>query len=205
MNNIAIIRIRGRTGVNGKVNDTLDMMRLYKQNGCVIVPNNPVYLGMIHRAKDYITWGEIDKETFTLLFTKRARVAGNKALTDTYLKEHLKMDAKTFIEEFFGQKKKLKDIPGLKPYFRLSPPNKGFERCGIKKPYTAINIRDLNVLIAKHSLKGEINLKKYGYGKLLSTGELHTAIKITVKRASKQCIEKVKNAGGSIVVENSKE
>lgn len=134
--NIAIIRIRGRTGVNGKVNDTLDMMRLYKQNGCVIVPNNPQYLGMIQRAKDYITWGEIDKETFTLLFTKRARLAGNKALTDEYTKQHVKMDMKTFIEEFYGQKKKLKDIPGLKPYFRLNPPAKGFERGGIKKPFS---------------------------------------------------------------------
>lgn len=136
MNNIAIIRIRGRTGVNGKVNDTLDMMRLYKQNGCVIVPNNPQYLGMIQRAKDYITWGEIDKETFTLLFTKRARVAGNKALTDDYLKQHIKMDSNTFIEEFFGEKKKLKDVPGLKLCFRLSPPAKGFERGGIKKPFS---------------------------------------------------------------------
>ncbi len=134
--NIAIIRIRGRTGVTKKVNDTLDMMRLYKQNGCVIVPNNPQYLGMIQRAKDYITWGEIDKETFNILFTKRARVAGNKPLTDEYIKQNLKMDSKSFIEEFFNLKKKLKDIPGLKPYFRLSPPNKGFERGGIKRPFS---------------------------------------------------------------------
>ena len=134
--NIAIIRIRGRTGVNRKVNDTLDMMRLYKQNGCVIVPNNPQFLGMIQRAKDYITWGEIDKETFTLLFTKRGRVAGNKELTEDYLKQHLKMDTKAFIEAFFDFQKKLKDIPGLKPYFRLSPPSKGFERGGIKSPFS---------------------------------------------------------------------
>mgnify|MGYP001593550342 CR=1 FL=1 len=73
------------------------------------------------------------------------------------------------------------------------------------KPYTAINLRDLNVLITKHSIKGEINLKDYGYGKLLATGELHTALKIIVERASKQTIEKVKNAGGSLVVENIKE
>ena len=134
--NIAIIRIRGRSGVTGKVNDTLDMMRLYKQNGCVIVPNTPQYLGMIRRAKDYITWGEIDKDTFATLFTKRARVAGNKALTEDYMKEHVKIDSKTFIEDFFSFKKKLRDIPGLKPYFRLTPPNKGFERGGIKKPFS---------------------------------------------------------------------
>jgi len=134
--NIAIIRIRGRSGVSKQVNDTLDMMRLYKQNGCVIVPNNPQYLGMIRRAKDYITWGEIDKETFTLLFSRRAKVAGNKPLTEEYLKTHVKTDTKGFVEDFFTLKKKLKDVPGLKPYFRLMPPAKGFERGGIKKPFS---------------------------------------------------------------------
>ena len=47
--NIVIIRLRGRNGVTRSVNDTLDMMRLYKQNGCVIVPNTPQYLGMIKK------------------------------------------------------------------------------------------------------------------------------------------------------------
>ncbi len=134
--NIVIIRLRGRNGVTKSVNDTLDMLRLYKQNGCVIVPNTPQYLGMIKKVKDYTTWGEIDKETFLIMFTKRAKVAGNKHLTEEYLKEHLKMDIKTFVEEVFNFKKKLKDVPGLKPYFRLNPPSKGFERGGIKKPFS---------------------------------------------------------------------
>lgn len=137
MNKIVVIRIRGRTGVTKKVNDTLDMLRLYKQNGCVVVQNNPQFLGMIQKAKDYITWGDIDKETFTLLLSKRAKVAGNKPLTDEYVKAQLKIDIKSFTEEFFSSKKTLKDIPGLKPFFRLSPPEKGFERAGIKKPFAA--------------------------------------------------------------------
>ncbi|MBI5797566.1 50S ribosomal protein L30 [Candidatus Woesearchaeota archaeon] len=134
--NIAVIRIRGKTGVNKKVSDTLSMMRLYKQNGCVIIPNNPQYLGMIKKAKDYITWGEIDHDTLMLLFTKRARVAGNKPLTEEYVKTHTKTDIKTFIAEVFSCKRKLKDVPGLKLYFRLNPPIKGFERAGIKKPFS---------------------------------------------------------------------
>ena len=31
---------------------------------------------------------------------------------------------------------KLKDVPGMKTYFRLKPPVKGFERNGIKKPFS---------------------------------------------------------------------
>ena len=129
---IAAVQVRGAIGMNRKLKDTLKLLKLMRKNSCVILDDKPNYVGMLVKAKDYITWGEIDKETFTILFTKRARVAGNKALTDDYLKQHLKMDSKTFIEDFFGQKKKLDDIPGLKLYFRLSPPAKGFERCGIK-------------------------------------------------------------------------
>ena len=66
--------------------------------------------------------------------------------------------------------------------------------------YKSINLRDLNILVAKHSLKGEVHLKDYGYGKLLATGELQSPLKITVERASAQAIEKVKNAGGSVTV-----
>ena len=66
--------------------------------------------------------------------------------------------------------------------------------------YTSINLRDLNILVTKHSLKGEINLKDYGYGKLLATGTLQSPLKIIVERASQQAIEKVKNVGGSVTV-----
>ncbi|HLC22605.1 MAG TPA: 50S ribosomal protein L30 [Candidatus Nanoarchaeia archaeon] len=133
---LAVIRVRGRAGVNKKVNDTLDMMRLYKQNGCVIIPKTPVYLGMLHRAKDYITWGEITKETLLFLLQKRGKVAGNKPLTEEYLKTHLNVDMKTLVEELFDDKKKFKDVPGVKPFFRLTPPVKGFERGGIKTPFS---------------------------------------------------------------------
>ena len=33
-------------------------------------------------------------------------------------------------------KKELNDIPGLKRFFRLKPPEKGFEKKGIKKQYS---------------------------------------------------------------------
>jgi len=132
---IAVIRVRGKTGVNRKINDTLDMMRLYRQNGCVVVPNTPAYRGMLHKAKDYITWGEIDKETFLVLLGKRGKVVGGKPLTDEYLKNNIKMDMKTFVEEVFSEKANLKSVPGVKPYFKLSPPIKGFERGGIKRPF----------------------------------------------------------------------
>jgi len=69
------------------------------------------------------------------------------------------------------------------------------------KTYDAINIKDLNILVEKNSIKGEINLGDYGYKKLLGSGELKHALKITVEKASENAIEKVKKAGGSVIVE----
>ncbi|MBL7051636.1 MAG: 50S ribosomal protein L30 [Nanoarchaeota archaeon] len=138
MNNkpIAVIRIRGRSNVTKKINDTLDMLRLYKQNGCVIVPSTPTFVGMIKKAKDYITWGEINEETLALLLESRGKIVGNNPLTEDYLKSKLKLDFKAFVKEVFEGKKNVKDIPGIKAYFRLMPPVKGFARQGIKKPFS---------------------------------------------------------------------
>ena len=136
MNRIVIIRIRGKNHVQKKVADTLKMLRLYKVNGCVVVPNNPVYLGMIKKVKDYITWGEIEKETFESLFVKRGKIVGDKPLTEEYLKDKLKLGVKEFVEAYFAGKKELKDIPGFKTFFRLCPPSKGYERKGIKKQFS---------------------------------------------------------------------
>jgi len=132
---IAIIRLRGDRGLNQKVKDTLKMLRLFKKNSCVAVPNNKNYIGMLKVIKDYVTWGELDKKTFKLLLEKRGKLPGNKKLDEKYFKEKTKLSYDQFIEEFYTGKKKMKDVPGLKPVFRLNPPMLGFERKGIKKAF----------------------------------------------------------------------
>ena len=68
---IAIIRIRGETGIKKDVKDTLEMLNLSRKFSAVVVDETPVYLGMAVKAKDFITWGEIDAETKKLLDEKR--------------------------------------------------------------------------------------------------------------------------------------
>lgn len=136
MKKIAIIRIRGSFGIRKEIKDTMSMLRLYNKNHCVVIDSSPNNVGMIKKIKDYVTWGEIDEKTFKELMLKRGRIIANKMITEQYLKENAKISMEEFIKEFFGFKKRLKDIPGLKVYFRLKPPIKGFERKGIKVPYS---------------------------------------------------------------------
>jgi large subunit ribosomal protein L30 len=118
---LAAIRIRGHTQINTKVEETLQMLRLYRANFCIIVPNTPVYEGMLKRAKDYLTWGEIDDDTFQKLVEKRGEEFNGRE-TDTAGK----ITYNDFIE--INSKK-------LKRYFRLNSPKKGLGRKGMKQSF----------------------------------------------------------------------
>jgi|SRR3989344_3631991 len=133
---IAIIRIRGTQGLRSEARNTFKILRLYKKNYCTVIENTPDYIGMLNKIKDYATWGEIDEKTFKNLIEKRGKIMGDKRLTSDYLKQKTHLDFDAFTKEFFSSSKKLKDIPGLKCFFRLAPPLKGFERKGIKQPFS---------------------------------------------------------------------
>ncbi|MBI3026796.1 50S ribosomal protein L30 [Candidatus Woesearchaeota archaeon] len=118
---LAAIRVRGITGLRRDIKDTLNMLKLYKANYCIVVPATPIYLGMLKQAKDYITWGEIDDETFNILVEKR-----KEEFTGRETDSKRKIRYNNFVT--LSNKK-------IKKYFRLSPPKKGYGRKGIKYPY----------------------------------------------------------------------
>jgi len=133
---IAVIRIKGKPGMKSEIKETFTKLRLYKKNTCVVIPNTPSYMGMLDKIKHASTWGEIDEKTCVELLVKRGKLPGNKKLTDDYLKEKTKTDIKTFTKDFIAFRKDFKDVPGLKNFFKLNPPRKGFERKGIKVPFS---------------------------------------------------------------------
>ena len=73
MSQLAAIRIRGERGVEKRIKDTLTMLNLHKKHFCVIIPNTPEKTGMLQKAKDYITWGEISNEVAAEVKAKRDR------------------------------------------------------------------------------------------------------------------------------------
>ena len=130
---IAAIRVRGRTGIKKDIADTLDMLKLTRINHAVLIEETPSYKGMLQKAKDYITWGEVDEDTVAKLLSKRGKLAGNVKLTEDYLKENTDFSS---VEELskavVDSGAKLEDS-GIKPIFRLHPPRKGYE--DIKKTF----------------------------------------------------------------------
>jgi len=85
----------------------------------------------------------------------------------------------------------------------------GFVSKGQVGKLTKINLRDVDDLLAcwtKENKVGKegsvvvVDLTKLGYEKLLSSGQLRSKVKIIVANASNGAKEKVKAAGGELVV-----
>ncbi|MCX8204234.1 MAG: 50S ribosomal protein L30 [Candidatus Nezhaarchaeota archaeon] len=130
---IAVVRLRGRVGVLSDIKNTLKMLRLHKTNHVTLVEDTPDYKGMLSKVAGYVTYGEVDKETLALLLKKRGRLRGDKLLDDEYAKKLGFNGLDDLAAALSEGKIKLKDLPGLKPVFRLHPPSGGFKK-SLKKP-----------------------------------------------------------------------
>ncbi len=124
----AVIRVRGHADVNRDVVDTLKMLRLNRVNHAVIIPQNDVVKGMLNKAKDLITWGEVSEETLAKMIQERGRLMGDKPIDDAYLKENSEFSSVSdFAKSVASDQRKYSDLKDVKPIFRLHPPKQGFE------------------------------------------------------------------------------
>jgi large subunit ribosomal protein L30 len=131
---LAIIRVRGTINIKPSIKKTLQLLNLTRVNHCTLIEENAYYKGMLQVVKDYTTWGEINKETLIDLIKTRGMLTGDKQITDEYIKTATSYtDVKKFAEAVFDKKFKYKELPEVKPLFRLHPPKNGYE--GIKRAY----------------------------------------------------------------------
>lgn len=150
----AVIRLKGKVNLKRDIEETLRFLRLNRRNHCIIIPTSKEAIGMIEKVQPYVTWGELNEETLTHMLTKRGRLAGNTRLTEEYVKQKIGKSVKEFAHDLISKKARIKDVPGLKPVFRLKPPTKGLEEKGIKKPYslggaTGYRGKDINELLMR--------------------------------------------------------
>ncbi len=119
---LAVVLVRGLMKVPKPIKDTLLLLNLTRKNHCAVLENNSVNQGMVVKVKDYVTWGEINEQTFQELVQKRG-----KPLLQRETDSKGKYAYKCLIVN--GKK--------YKKYFRLNPPRKGFGRKGIKVSFAA--------------------------------------------------------------------
>ncbi len=85
----------------------------------------------------------------------------------------------------------------------------GFRKKGLKEDIKAINIsyfeENFEKLLSGKSITEEsgfyvIDLSKLGYNKLLGSGKVTKKYRIQTKYASNNAIERIKNAGGEVII-----
>ena len=130
----AAVRVRGIINIKPDIKKTLQLLNLTRVNHCVLLEEKPSIKGMLQVAKDYITWGEVDKELLQKLISERGKLEGDKELTEGHIKSATSFNNMDKLSQAIIENKfKYKDIPNIKPIFRLNPPKNGYE--GIKRSF----------------------------------------------------------------------
>jgi large subunit ribosomal protein L30 len=127
MTKLIAILIRSQIDSSEKVRATFHLLRLRKRLVAVILENTKENMGMLHKVKDSIAYGEISPETLKQLLMKRGKKSGDKPIEigGKILDE--------FAQKFLEDKAKLEDIK-VKPFFRLHPPKGGFKK-SVRLPF----------------------------------------------------------------------
>lgn len=151
---LAVVRIKGKVNVKKEVEKTLQLLKLYRKHHCTILPAKKEVLGMLRKVDRYITWGEIEPSVLKKLIEKRGRLPGNKRITLEYIKNKMSMDLDELIKKIIDENFKLSNIPGLKTFFKLKPPTKGFGKVGVRKPFSLGGVfgyrgKDINLLLER--------------------------------------------------------
>lgn len=136
---IAIVRVRGVSGIKPDIKKTMELLKLTRKHHCVLYKEDTASLkGMLNICKDYCTWGNISGETLRSLIEKRGRFIGDKRVPSNQVEKIAKS-----IEA--GEKTE------IKPVFRLSPPSKGWEPLKDRYPKGALGPRgeEINLLLRR--------------------------------------------------------
>jgi large subunit ribosomal protein L30 len=121
------VKVRGTVSAQREVRETLDFLHLTHTNHAVLIDSRAAYKGMLQRVSSYVTWGEPTKETVALMLQKRGRLAGDKKLTDEYIKKAGYKSFDDLAEAIVNCKFQFQKLPGIQTRFRLHPPSKGYK------------------------------------------------------------------------------
>lgn len=131
-----VIRVRSDVGVEHSIKETMHMLNLTRVNHATIIPQRPQYAGMLQKAKDYITWGEVSAEMVEKLISERGRLVGDKEVTDEIVAEGTEYsDIASFSAAIASGEAVMKDLDGFKRIFRLQPPAGAKGWGGIKRSF----------------------------------------------------------------------
>jgi large subunit ribosomal protein L30 len=122
-----VVKIRGTVSAQKEARETLMFLHLTHTNHAVLIDSRASYKGMLQRVNSYVTWGEPTKETVAMMLQKRAKMAGDKKLTEEHIQKAGYKSIDDLAEAIVTCKIEFQKLPDMQPTFRLHPPSKGYK------------------------------------------------------------------------------
>ena len=150
---LAVVRVRGVGDASPDIEKTLKNLHLNRNCHITLVDNSHSVLGMLRKARKFVTWGEVTKENILRLMKERGRLVGDKKLDEKYAQKAGYKTLEDLAEAIYKLEAEFRRLPDIKPVFRAHPPKKGYKG-KIKKTYNvggAIGYRGeaINTLIER--------------------------------------------------------
>jgi len=127
-----IVRVRGSIHARHDVDETLQFLHLTRPNHATVVPEVPSMRGMLSKVQGYVTWGEAEPDTVTLLLEQRGETMEGTRLTPQAVADIAPGQDLPAITRSVAEQG-LTHVRGLKPLFRLKAPKGGWR--STKKPF----------------------------------------------------------------------
>ena len=132
MTQLLVIRLRGTVNMTHDVEASLERLGLLRRYAATIVPSTKDYIGLLRKAAAFVAWSEVDKGTIASVLKARGELSGGRRIEEEWLKARGFMDVDDLAAKIADGSVDLRHLEGLKPFFRLHPPLKGFKRSTIK-------------------------------------------------------------------------
>ena len=116
---LVVVKIRGTVRAQKETRETLEFLHLVHTNHAVLIDSRAAYMGMLQRVNSYITYGEPSKELVAMMLQKRARLAGDKKLTDEYIQKIGYKSIDDLAEAIVSCKVQFQKLPDIEPRFKL--------------------------------------------------------------------------------------
>ncbi|MDV3293401.1 MAG: hypothetical protein LYZ70_03940 [Nitrososphaerales archaeon] len=119
--------------MHGKINSTVPVrkalteLKVERRFSASLVPDDGPSLGMLRLCKDYLAWAPVDSDLLVALLKTRGMVSGTRRLDAQALASLGFKKYETFAEKILKDGTRLSAYPGIKPFFRLSPPRGGLK------------------------------------------------------------------------------
>jgi large subunit ribosomal protein L30 len=124
---LVVVNLHGMINVPHAAHKAMVELKVERRFSATLAKDDPTTVGMLRLCKDYLAWAPADKQLLTSLLKSRGKVSERKRLGEAELKTLGFKKYEDLASKLIEGELKLSSFPGLRPFFKLSPPRGGFK------------------------------------------------------------------------------